>query len=492
MSNPIAGWYPDPSGDQSKLRYWDGASWTEHFAPAQAATQSTGEAGVAPSTPDAAREGQAAATQGQEPGAGSEQSGQATEQFSTPGAQPTEQLPGQGGQPTQQLPGQGGQPTQQLPAQGGQPTQQFPAQSADPAHGSPTPAYPAAQPYGQPQGYGQPGYPQQGAQQYGQQPGQQPYGQYPTSQQPYGESPYAAGQDGYGAQPADGEDGGGSGKGLIIGIIVAAVVLIGAAITAVVLLLGGDDEPAPRPAPTTQQTTSPDPEPEPSPEQPTPDAPTEEPTGSTGAESGGALELGETVQGTVPAGNTWTATLSVDEATPVVVEAMADVGDLTLRVTGGAVEVENDDRGRFLDRDSVSSLDPALGVYLEPGEYEVTVDTYISSSSTDFSLTTTVPEMVAPGDTIPVEADGDDLWLAAVELTDRATLVLDTVASEGDGLVTVFTSTGTVEYNDDSDEGAGEYRDPYLELELPAGVHFITLRDYWGDPLAADLSITTQ
>ena len=31
MSNPVAGWYPDPAGDASKLRYWDGSAWTDRF-----------------------------------------------------------------------------------------------------------------------------------------------------------------------------------------------------------------------------------------------------------------------------------------------------------------------------------------------------------------------------------------------------------------------------------------------------------------------------
>lgn len=31
MAQPIAGWYPDPSGDASKLRYWDGDQWTSNF-----------------------------------------------------------------------------------------------------------------------------------------------------------------------------------------------------------------------------------------------------------------------------------------------------------------------------------------------------------------------------------------------------------------------------------------------------------------------------
>lgn len=32
MSESRAGWYPDPSGDPSKLRYWDGSQWTDDYA----------------------------------------------------------------------------------------------------------------------------------------------------------------------------------------------------------------------------------------------------------------------------------------------------------------------------------------------------------------------------------------------------------------------------------------------------------------------------
>lgn len=31
MSDSRAGWYPDPSGDQTKLRYWDGTQWTNDY-----------------------------------------------------------------------------------------------------------------------------------------------------------------------------------------------------------------------------------------------------------------------------------------------------------------------------------------------------------------------------------------------------------------------------------------------------------------------------
>lgn len=28
-----AGWYPDPEGDTTRLRYWDGTKWTENYTP---------------------------------------------------------------------------------------------------------------------------------------------------------------------------------------------------------------------------------------------------------------------------------------------------------------------------------------------------------------------------------------------------------------------------------------------------------------------------
>ncbi|WP_413450088.1 DUF2510 domain-containing protein [Georgenia phoenicis] len=441
MSNPIAGWYPDPSGDQSKLRYWDGTSWTEHFAPAQGAAQQVGESGPANSGQQTAPH-----TSGQE----------------AYGAQPTEQLPTQGGEPA-----------------AAQPTEQFPAQASEQPGSQHTAVYPTGQ-YGQPAplDYGQQ---QPAAQQdYGQ---QQPYGQYPAGQAPYGQSPYAApGQDPYGQQPGSSE--GGSGKGLVIGIIIAAVVLIAAAVTAVVLLLGSDDEsePAPRPAPTSAR---PD---------PTFDDPTEEPSETTGGTvSGGELALDASATGEIAAGETWTATLTVEEATPVVIDVLAESGDLVLTVTGGDVDVENDDNGDFPVNGAASSLDPAVGVYLEPGvEYEVAVRAYSSVVSTPFTITTAVPQMVTPGEPIAVDLAEDEVWLGAIELTSDSTVVMDSVSSEGDAQLGVYTSTGDLESSDDSDEGSGGTFDPYLELDLPAGVHLISYSGWRTMPLTAELTITVQ
>ncbi|AXM92207.1 scramblase [Bifidobacterium bifidum] len=36
--NMPPGWYPDPSGDPSLMRWWDGEEWTGDFAPAQQMT----------------------------------------------------------------------------------------------------------------------------------------------------------------------------------------------------------------------------------------------------------------------------------------------------------------------------------------------------------------------------------------------------------------------------------------------------------------------
>jgi len=36
MTEQQAGWFPDPSGNVTKLRYWDGTQWTEHYSETEA------------------------------------------------------------------------------------------------------------------------------------------------------------------------------------------------------------------------------------------------------------------------------------------------------------------------------------------------------------------------------------------------------------------------------------------------------------------------
>ena len=473
MSNPIAGWYPDPSGDVAKLRYWDGGSWTEHFASAQPA--------AAPAPQPDPQEPQQHSAYVPEDGT-SQQSD--TEQL--PAQQPdtdqgTEQLPAQqpADQATEQLPAD--QATQQvLP----QPTEQF----AAPAGGYP--------PAGGQQGYAQPGYGQAayGAQQSA------PYGAQPTvtgqpgaygagQQQSYGQgqgAPYGGPQD----------DGGGSGKGLIIGIVIAAVVLLGAVIVAIAMLLsGGDDAPTPAPPPVESRTdvATPTPSPESSPE------PTEEfttPPDATGGDlQGGEIPLGEELTVALAGSDSWTGTLTVTERTTVLIDVIAvaegfSADDLMIEVVGEDLTVEHDDRGSFLNFGDAGSLDPALGAALEPGDYEVTVRPFLGTAEGDFTLTAHEVELIEPGETISIDVGQDEGWLGAMELEEDTNLVIDTVSSEGDPLLGILTEDGTVEMVDDSTEGEGSGTDPYLEIGLPAGVHFISLADYWADPMVADLSIT--
>lgn len=51
MANPQAGWYPDPAGNPTMIRYWDGTQWTDQYRE------------VDPSVTSSAAEQQAAASQ---------------------------------------------------------------------------------------------------------------------------------------------------------------------------------------------------------------------------------------------------------------------------------------------------------------------------------------------------------------------------------------------------------------------------------------------
>ena len=44
MDQPQAGWYPDPSGEAGKLRWWDGAQWTDNYTTVQECAQPAAQA----------------------------------------------------------------------------------------------------------------------------------------------------------------------------------------------------------------------------------------------------------------------------------------------------------------------------------------------------------------------------------------------------------------------------------------------------------------
>lgn len=87
----------------------------------------------------------------------------------------------------------------------------------------------------------------------------------------------------------------------------------------------------------------------------------------------GEANDGVVVEGVVPADGTATVPLTIDERTAVVIGATStDDEDLTLRLTGPGVEVENDDARRpDVFAFELQSLDPAVAAVLDPGEYTI-------------------------------------------------------------------------------------------------------------------------
>jgi len=121
--NPVAGWYEDPTPGSTKLRYWDGAQWTEQYsdAPSAAAMPSAQEPAAAayqPTQPDVQPAAQGAVEPVAAQPVGYQQPQQYDQQQQQYGQQPQQygQQPQQYGQQPQPYNPQYNQQYQQQPA----------------------------------------------------------------------------------------------------------------------------------------------------------------------------------------------------------------------------------------------------------------------------------------------------------------------------------------------------------------------------------------
>lgn len=162
-------------------------------------------------------------------------------------------------------------------------------------------------------------------------------------------------------------------------------------------------------------------------------------------------------------------------------------------LSDGDVELSNDDRGEFLNLADSGRLEPALGAFLEPGDYEVTVSVWRDTAGADFAIVAETVPTFALGDTVEVEIGEGESWVGAFEVPDGGLVTIDTVSPDDvDPRLGLFTADGEADGIDDSSEGAGTWNDPYLEIELAPGFHFISMSDYTHGPLTAELTVTME
>jgi hypothetical protein len=168
----------------------------------------------------------------------------------------------------------------------------------------------------------------------------------------------------------------------------------------------------------------------------------------------GPAGAGDVRDGSIAAGATTDVELRVDERSAVLLSAASTDGDdLTMRLVGDGVELENDDaseapRGLALDS---STYDPLLAAVLEPGTYAIQL-AEVGGDSTSFQLQVlTSTTVVGAGETVGLEvAPG----LPAIAIASLAT------GSESIAAVADFDSTlwahapgSEVPYSDDDSGG---------------------------------------
>jgi hypothetical protein len=208
-------------------------------------------------------------------------------------------------------------------------------------------------------------------------------------------------------------------------------------------------------------------------------------------EPSGEVQVDVPLRGDVPSNGAWASALTIADAGVYWLTATADE-DLTLELYDDSATVaENDDGGSPFP--GVSSLDPVLALYLEPGEYVVAVETYDSErADAELSVTAARDAVEVGADPVSITTSGDQPWFGYTA-ADAGSVAIDVqAAGPDDDLMLSAWFDGEDNWNDDRDVGdpPGGLYDPYLEIQQPDGrVVFVVTS--WGSPdEAIEASVT--
>ncbi|MDO5492379.1 MAG: DUF2510 domain-containing protein [Nesterenkonia sp.] len=299
-----------------------------------------------------------------------------------------------------------------------------------------------------------------------------------------------------GAPRADSSSGGGMRPGVVLGVLAVVGVLLIGALVATLLLLGGDEDTTQ--ADDSDQGTDPDTDEDPDESDDEGDETDRDGDRDGGSANPETLEAdGEAASLTVDRGESASLTLTVEEAGLYHVQTASSSGNdpmLSLNSPEGTQIASVDDGGA----DSSNTLDAGIVTHLEPGDYEVVVDTFFfGGADTEVSATSVEADESAlePGD-FDLSIDDGDQWIGTVDLAEGETLTVD-VRGDGpgdDGVLNIVMPDHTHLENDDrgSDaSGDGSVFDPYLEVRSSeAGTATIIVGGY-GDG-ALDGTVTVE
>lgn len=206
------------------------------------------------------------------------------------------------------------------------------------------------------------------------------------------------------------------------------------------------------------------------------------------------LGVGDSVTVHIPEDAETRLHLTVDEAGLYHVATQSEQGTdpvLALQDADGSEVAFADDGGT----DSANIMDGGFEVTLAPGDYDVVVTEF----SGDPSAVTVSAEQLGVAEEIgdgehTVEADADTVWLATVEVSDGARVVLDARGYDGADLVLdVVLPDGSTARNDDrsvDDPESGSILDPYLELDLDqGGTVSVMVSGYGSGPVSGTLRV---